>query len=129
MEAPDEVTARWLTRTAHLLRAQQIDTSSASVIEAVRLADALAALRERPLAGLTELTDATHAVMGGGSSVTLDLVADELFVGTALGAVPPETPSVPLARDLDRQQKRLRMRPKAAEFSFRVISSAAPPAR
>lgn len=114
MASPDRVTARWLTRTAHLLREKQVDTSSASVIEAVRLADALAALRGRPLAGLAEMTDATTAVMGGGSTVLLDLVAEELWVGSDLGAVPPETPSVPLARDLERQQKRLRLKPKAA---------------
>lgn len=115
MAAPDRVTARWLTRTAHLLRAQQIDTSSASVIEATRLADALAALRGRPLAGLSELTDATEAVMGGGSAVALDLVREELFVGADLGTVPPETPAVPLARDLERQQRRLRLKPRATE--------------
>lgn len=113
MASPDRVTARWLTRTAHLLREKQVDTSSASVIEAVRLADALAALRGRPLAGLAEMTDATIAVMGGGSTVPLDLVAEELWVGSDLGAVPPETPAVPLARDLERQQKRLRLKPKA----------------
>jgi hypothetical protein len=53
--------------------------------------------------------------MGSGSSVTLGLVSDRLLVGDDLGAVPPETPSVPLARDLERQQKRLRMKSKAAE--------------
>ncbi|HEV7721793.1 MAG TPA: DUF5682 family protein [Iamia sp.] len=115
MTAPDDVTARWLTRTAHLLRAEQVDTSPASVVEAVRLADALAALRERPLAGLAEMTDAATAVMGGGSTVTLDLVAERLLVGDDLGSVPPETPAVPLARDLERQQRRLRLRPKATE--------------
>jgi hypothetical protein len=61
--APDAVSARWLTRTAHLLRDEQLDASSASVIEALRLADALAALRSRPLAGLAELTDATESVL------------------------------------------------------------------
>lgn len=113
MAAPGDVTARWLARTAHLLREEQVDTSPASVVEAVRLADALAALRERPLAGLAEVTDAATAVMGGGSTVTLDLVSERLLVGDDLGAVPPETPAVPLARDLERQQRRLRLKPKA----------------
>jgi Family of unknown function (DUF5682) len=113
--APGDVTARWLTRTASLLRAEQIDASTASVIEGVRLADALAALRGRPLAGLAELTDATEAVLCGGSSLPLRLVADKLFVGDALGAVPATTPMVPLARDLERLQKRLRLKPSAVE--------------
>ncbi|HMG40758.1 MAG TPA: DUF5682 family protein, partial [Acidimicrobiales bacterium] len=113
--APDEVSARWLTRTARLLRDEQLPTSSASVIEAVRLAEALAALRERPLAGVSELTDATEAVLCAGSPVPLAIVGEKLFVGEALGAVPDETPMVPLARDLERQQKRLRLKATAAE--------------
>jgi hypothetical protein len=113
--APDEVSARWLARTAQLLRAEEIPTSSATVIEAVRLADALAALRERPLAGLSELADATEAVLCAGSPVPLEIVGEKLFVGEALGAVPDETPMVPLARDLEKQQKKLRLKPGAAE--------------
>jgi hypothetical protein len=113
--APDEVSTRWLARTARLLRDEQLPTSSASVIEAVRLADALAALRERPLAGVSELTDATEAVLCAGSAVPLAIVGEKLFVGEALGAVPEATPMVPLARDLERQQKRLRLRPTAGE--------------
>ena len=59
--------------------------SSAHVIEAVRLADTLAALRERPLAGLSEVTEATRAVMCGGNDVLLDLVTREAVVGELLG--------------------------------------------
>jgi hypothetical protein len=113
--APDEVSTRWLTRTARLLRDEQLPTSSASVIEAVRLAEALAALRERPLAGVSELTDATEAVLCAGSPVPLAIVGEKLLVGEALGSVPDETPMVPLARDLERQQRRLRLKPTAGE--------------
>lgn len=113
--APGEVSARWLTRTARLLRDEQLPTSSASVIEAVRLADALAALRERPLAGVSELTDATEAVLCAGSPVPLAVVGEKLFVGEAMGAVPEATPMVPLARDLERHQKRLRLKATAGE--------------
>ena len=45
---PDEVTVRWMIRVAQLLRGQDLDASSASVIEAVRLGHSLAALRDRP---------------------------------------------------------------------------------
>lgn len=113
--APGDVSARWLTRTAHLLREAQYDTSTAAVIEGVRLADALATLRGRPLAGLSELTDATQAVLCGGSTLPLDLVAAKLFVGDVLGAVPDTTPMVPLARDLERLQRSLRLKPTASE--------------
>ena len=111
----DDVTARWLTRTARLLRAEDLPTSSASVIEAVRLADALAALRGRPLAGVAELTDATESVLCAGSPVPLAVVGEKLLVGEGLGAVPEATPMVPLARDLERTRKRLRLRLDEAE--------------
>jgi hypothetical protein len=113
--APGDVTTRWLTRTAALLRAEELDASTASVIEGVRLADALATLRGRPLAGLAELTDATEAVLCGGSPLPLTLVAERLMVGDALGRVPAATPMVPLARDLERLQKRLKLKPSASE--------------
>jgi hypothetical protein len=85
------------------------------VIEAVRLAETLAALRGRPLAGLGEATDAVRAVMCEGSDVPLALVRDRLVVGDALGEVPPDAPAVPLARDLARQQRTLRLKPEVLE--------------
>ena len=47
-----------MTRVARLLRDEGLDASSASAIEAVRLAEALAALRDRHLPGLEELNEA-----------------------------------------------------------------------
>ncbi|MCT2583739.1 DUF5682 family protein [Actinophytocola gossypii] len=113
--APDEVIPRWLVRVARLLRDEQHDVSSASVIEAVRLAHALAGLRDRPLPGLTEVMESAQAVLSGGSPVPMGLVARRLLVGDVLGRVPPDTPMVPLARDLAATRKRLRMRQSAAE--------------
>jgi hypothetical protein len=113
--APDQVVTRWLVKVARLLRAEQHDVSAAAVIEAVRLADALAGIRGRPLPGLTELMEASQAVLCGGSPVPMQLVARRLLVGDILGRVPADTPMVPLARDLAAAQKRLRLRPSAAE--------------
>lgn len=109
--APDDVVLRWLVRVAGLLREARLDVSSASVIEAVRLAEALATLRGRPLAGLAEVMESTQAVLCGGSDVQVQLVSRELLVGDLLGRVPDETPMVPLARDLAAIQKRLRLKP------------------
>ena len=108
--APDQVTVRWLIRVARVLRAEDLPVSSAHVIEAVRLADTLAALRGRPLAGLTEVTDATLAVLCGGNQVQLDLVTREAVVGEQLGTVPEGTPQAPVAADLTAQARRLRLR-------------------
>lgn len=106
---PTEVAARWLVRVARLLREQDFDVSSAHVIEAVRLAEALAALRDRPLPGLAELNEAVQAVFCGGSVLPMRLVYEQLIVGETLGAVPAETPLAPLQQDLAREQKRLRL--------------------
>jgi hypothetical protein len=111
--APDRPVTRWLTRVAGVLRAEDLPTSSAHVIEAVRLAEALATLRGRPLAGLAEVTDATRAVLCDGDEVALKLVTDRLVVGEALGSVPPGAPAVPLEADLAAQSRRLRLRREA----------------
>ncbi|MFF7971717.1 DUF5682 family protein [Streptomyces sp. NPDC007905] len=113
--APDRPVERWLTRVAGLLREEDRIVSSAHVIEAVRLAETLAAVRGRPLPGLSETTDAVRAVMCDGSDVPLALVHDRLVVGDVLGEVPQAAPAVPLQRDLGREQRRLRLKPEALE--------------
>jgi hypothetical protein len=112
--AKDEVVGRWLVRVAHLLRREQHDVSSAAVIEAVRLAHALAVLRNRPHPGLPEVLESCQAVLCGGSNVPMRLVARKLLVGDILGRVPRETPMVPLAMDLAATRKRLRLKQSAA---------------
>ncbi|MGE5830429.1 MAG: DUF5682 family protein [Micromonosporaceae bacterium] len=111
--AADQPVTRWLVGVAQMLRDEGQPVSSAHVIEAVRLADTLAGLRGRPLAGLAEVTEATRAVLCDGDELRLALVDRRLVVGERLGTVPEETPSVPLATDLAATQRRLRMRPSA----------------
>ncbi|MCX4818836.1 DUF5682 family protein [Streptomyces sp. NBC_01142] len=113
--ATDRPVERWMTKVAGLLRDEDRMVSSAHVIEAVRLAETLAAMRGRPLAGLTETTDAIRAVMCEGSDVPLDLIRDRLVVGDVLGEVPDAAPAVPLQRDLTRLQRSLRLKPEALE--------------
>ncbi|MGO4202837.1 DUF5682 family protein [Rhodococcus sp. TAF43] len=108
--APDDTVARWLTRVARVLRAEDLPVSSAHVIEATRLADTLAALRDRPLPGLAEVTEATRAVLCDGDEVLLDLVTRRLVVGESLGEVPDSTPTVPLEADLQARSKSLRLK-------------------
>jgi hypothetical protein len=109
----DRVVPRWLVEVARVLRAEDVPVSSAHVIEAVRLAEALAVLRGRPLAGLAEVTEATRAVLCDGDEPMLSLVQRRLVVGEQLGAVPDRTPMVPLQRDLEAQQRAVRLKPEA----------------
>ncbi|MHA6622870.1 DUF5682 family protein [Pseudonocardia sp. DLS-67] len=106
----EDATARWLAAVAGVLRAEDLPVSTAHVIEAVRLADTLAALRNRVSAGLAEVTDATLSVLCGGNEVQLDLVTRKLVVGERMGAVPDDAPLTPLAADLAATTRRLRLR-------------------
>ncbi|MFC8531100.1 DUF5682 family protein [Nocardia sp. NPDC057227] len=106
----EQPVVRWLTRVANVLRAHDLPVSSAHVIEAARLAETLAALRARPLAGLSEVTEAVRAVLCGGEETLVRLIAEELVIGEALGAVPADTPTVPLAADLAATARSLRLK-------------------
>ncbi len=110
---PEQPIARWLTKVARVLRAEDLPVSSAHVIEAVRLAETLAAMRSRPLAGLSEVTEATRAVLCDGNDVRLRLVTERLVVGQDLGAVPDETPTIPVDADLRATARRLRLKQQA----------------
>ena len=111
----DQVTIRWLTKVARLLRKEDLDASSAHIIEAVRLAEALAALRNRPIPGLPEMNDAAQTVFCFGNDLPLRLIHTKLIVGETMGRVPSTTPRPPLQRDLEREQKRLRLPPDVAQ--------------
>jgi hypothetical protein len=114
----DRPIERWLTEAARVLRDEDLPVSSAHVIEAVRLADALAALRDRPLPGLDEVTEATRSVLCEGAALPLELIQRRMVVGERLGSVPEGAPMVPLQRDLQREQRRLRLRPAALDKDY-----------
>jgi hypothetical protein len=101
---------RWMTRVAGVLRERDLPVSSAHIIEAVRLADALAVMRGRPLAGLAEVSEATKAVMCDGDDVAAAFVTRELVVGELLGSVPDGAPPVPLDADLRARARTLKLK-------------------
>jgi hypothetical protein len=111
---------RWLAKAAGVLRDEGIPASTVHVIESVRLAQTLAVLRGRPLAGLEEVTEAARAVLCEGSDLLTELIQRRLVVGERLGAVPDATPMVPLQRDLRDQQRSLRLRPEAAPRDYNL---------
>ncbi|MFI5913855.1 DUF5682 family protein [Dactylosporangium sp. NPDC051541] len=114
------VIERWLVRAAGVLRKDGVPVSSAHVIEATRLADALATMRGRPLAGLAEVTDAAHAVLCDGDDLRLALINRRLVVGDRLGRVPDQTPGVPIAKDVAGSQRRLRLPPKVERRELKL---------
>lgn len=106
---PTDDGTRWMAKVAKLFRAQQMDTSVAHVIEAVRLAESLASLRGLSKAGLEELNEATLSVVCNGEAVRMDLVWRDLIVSDKIGEVPAESPKPPLQMDIEKLQKRLRL--------------------
>jgi len=106
---PQDDGTRWMAKVARLFREKQIDISVAHVIEAVRLASSLAALRHLSKAGLEELNEATLSVLCNGEQALMQLVHDELIVGNRIGEVPSDIPKPPLQVDIEKQQKKLRL--------------------
>lgn len=106
---PKDDGTRWMAKVAQLFRSKQMDTSVAHVIEAVRLAESLAILRNLPKAGLEELNEATWSVLCNGENILLELIRHELIVSNRIGEVPEDTPKPPLQLDIEKLQKRLRL--------------------
>jgi hypothetical protein len=109
----DRPVETWLTLAARALREHDIFVSSAHVIEGVRLANTLAAMRGRAHPGLSEVNEATEAVLCEGSDTQFGLIVRELVVGERLGSIPEHLPMVPLLADITKQQKSLRLKPDA----------------
>lgn len=112
--------AGWLARVATLLREKARPISTASVIEAARLAETLAALRGLSLPGLSEMREASLATLCDGDVVPLKLVEERLVIGTEVGQIDEAVPQMPLAADLARQQKRLKLKPEGLDRELPV---------
>jgi hypothetical protein len=111
----EEITSRWLGKVAAALRTSGQVVSTASLIEAQRLAVALAALRGRPAAGFEELREAAIACLCFGERLVWETVAASLLLGDEVGQVPPDVPLAPLIEDLQREQRRTRLKPEALD--------------
>lgn len=103
------VVVRWMTQVAKLLRTEDLDASSAHVIEAVRLAETLATLRALPLPGIEELEEAAKTIFCGGYEEPMVLIREKLIIGDEIGKVPKSIPVVPLQADLEKQVKTARL--------------------
>lgn len=111
----ERITSAWLTRAARVLREDGYDVAPANVIEAVRLAETLATLRESALPGLPEMNEAIQTLFCFGESSPLLLLEKKLLISDRLGRVPDNLPKVPLQEDLQSEQKRLRLKVSAVE--------------
>lgn len=99
----------YLARIARLLRQAGEPVSAADVIEAVRLADALALLRDCAVPALPDLRDAAVTCLGGGSFARIRRAVEETEIGTVVGALPERVSRTSLQDDFDRCLRALKL--------------------
>jgi hypothetical protein len=85
---PEHLPSRFLTELCHGMRRQGRVRSPAEVIEAVRLANTLAALGDAPAPTLRDLRDAAISTLGRGESEAVGLALKEVETGDAVGRLP-----------------------------------------
>lgn len=112
---PHVFTSRWQARVAALLRENGRPASTASVIESARLAISLAALRDLALPGLEEMREASLATLCEGEAAALQLIEAQLVIGRGVGEIDDTVPQMPLAADLARWQRKLKLKPEALD--------------
>ncbi|MDO4895780.1 MAG: DUF5682 family protein [Moraxella sp.] len=122
-ENSTNVHENWLTKVATALRQRGHAISTASVIEAVRLAQSLTLVRGRRAVGFEELTDAVVACLCFGERVLWQTIADEVLLGKDVGGIPDDLPLAPLLEDLERLKKQTKLKaeavPKEVDFDLR----------
>ena len=105
----NQLSAVYLTKVAKILRAQGQNASSASVIEAVRLANVLSAMKGGTYPVLQDLHDAVVTCFGGGDLAVVAEAINKVDIGTAIGALPEGVSQTPVQEDMNQELKRLKL--------------------
>ncbi|MCC8173875.1 MAG: DUF5682 family protein [Odoribacter sp.] len=103
--------AIYLSKVAQYLRAKGDNASSASVIEGVRLANALTSLHSGSLPVLSDLHDAAITCLGGGELSVVAEALNKVDIGTAIGSLPEGLSQTPVQEDMNQELKRLKLLP------------------
>lgn len=122
----NDMVEHWLTKVAQALREQGQVVSTASVIEAVRLSQSLASVRNRPSVGFEELTESAISCLCFGEPILWRQIENNLLLGNQVGQIPDDMPLAPLLEDLQRLQKQTKLAPEslAKEISLDLRSDA-----
>lgn len=105
----DELPAIYLSQVAQFLRSRGNNASSGSVIEAVRLAQALTVMKGGSLPVLKDLHDAAVTCFGGGDLSVVAEAINMADIGTAIGSLPEGVSQTPVQEDLNQELKRLKL--------------------
>lgn len=104
-----DLPAVYLSKIAKALRDKGDNASSASVIEAVRLANALTSMRGGSLPVLKDLHDAVVTCFGGGDLPSVAEAINKVDIGTAIGSLPEGVSQTPVQEDMNQELKRLKL--------------------
>lgn len=105
----DQLPEHYLSRAARLLREAGTHRSTAEVIEAVRLAQSLAALHNGSAPTLLDLRDAAKTLLGQGELGAVAEALARLDVGTAIGSLAEGVSQTPIQDDLNRFLRQLKL--------------------
>ncbi|MBR2569247.1 MAG: hypothetical protein IKE34_08680, partial [Paenibacillus sp.] len=105
----DQLPEHYLSRAARLLREAGTHRSTAEVIEAVRLAQSLAALHNGSAPTLLDLRDAARTLLGQGELGAVAEALARLDVGTAIGSLAEGVSQTPIQDDLNRLLRQLKL--------------------
>lgn len=106
---PDRVRARFLASVASHMRKRGVIRSSAEVIEAVRLAEGLAAMNDSAVPALRDLRDAAVTLLGHGERAAVEAALREVEIGTSVGRLPPGVSRTALQDDFHQLTKTLKL--------------------
>lgn len=106
---PDELPHLYLSSVARLVRSGGTHRSTAEVIEAVRMAESLAAMHGGSAPVLRDLRDAAQTLLGHGDLAVVAEALARVDVGTAIGSLAEGVSQTPIQEDLNRHLKRLKL--------------------
>jgi hypothetical protein len=106
---PERIRSRYMATVAKHLRRGGILRSSAEVIEAVRLAEGLAAMSGSPVPTLRDLRDAAVTLLGHGERLPIESALRAAEIGTSVGRLPPGVSRTALQDDFHQLVETLRL--------------------
>lgn len=105
----DQLPARYLSMVVRHLREGGTHRSTSEVIEAVRLARTLSALKQGTAPALCDLRDAAITVIGQGERTAIAESLARIDVGTAIGSLPAGVSQTSIQEDFQHQLDRLKL--------------------
>lgn len=105
----DDTAAEYLSKIAAYQRENGYAASSAEVIEALRLAETLAAMRGGKMPAMSDLRDAAVTCLGHGSFGEISLACADTEIGVKIGSLPEGTVCTSVQEDFIRQLKELKL--------------------